>query len=382
MRQRAAALAGFGLGAGFMYFLDPQVGRRRRARARDELAHALSRGADALDKTARDLAHRTSGIIARTRGALRPSALPPGDDVLAQRVRTRLGRLVSHAHAIDVEASDGRVTLRGPILRAESGALVRAVRRVAGVREVVNALDEHAQPGSVPALQGGGGRRPALLDVRQRHWAPATRLLVGSAGVALAGYGAARRDAAGALLAVTGVGLFARAATNLETRRLTGIGAGRRAVDVEKTITVDAAPEDVFEFWTSYENFPRFMSRVLDVQPSAHEGQSRWRVAGPAGVPVAFDAEVSAFVENRAFGWRTLEGAPVAHAWLVHFEPVDDGRTRIHLRMSYNPPGGWWGHALAEAFGVDPKSNMDADLARMKTLLETGRPARDAAQPD
>jgi uncharacterized membrane protein len=50
--------------------------------------------------------------------------------------------------------------------------------------------------------------------------------------------------------------------------------------------------------------------------------------------------------------------------------------------MSYNPPGGWIGHGVAAAFGVDPKTGFDADLVRMKTLLETGRVAHDAAQAD
>jgi hypothetical protein len=166
MRQRDAALAAFGLGAGCMYFLDPQLGRRRRARVRDELTHALSSGADALDKSARDLAQRTTGMLARTREALRPSALPVDDALLAQRVRTRLGRLVSHPHAIDVEASDGCVTLRGPILRDESGPLVRAIARVPGVCEVANALEEHEEPRSVLALQGSAAPHRSVLDVR------------------------------------------------------------------------------------------------------------------------------------------------------------------------------------------------------------------------
>ena len=49
--------------------------------------------------------------------------------------------------------------------------------------------------------------------------------------------------------------------------------------------------------------------------------------------------------------------------------------------MSYNPPGGAIGHAIARLFGADPKSEMDADLARVKAFLESGTPARDAAQP-
>jgi uncharacterized membrane protein len=49
--------------------------------------------------------------------------------------------------------------------------------------------------------------------------------------------------------------------------------------------------------------------------------------------------------------------------------------------MSYNPPAGWLGHGIAAAFGVDPKSSMDTDLVRMKTLIETGHaPPRSASQ--
>jgi uncharacterized membrane protein len=96
---------------------------------------------------------------------------------------------------------------------------------------------------------------------------------------------------------------------------------------------------------------------------------------------VEFDAEVSAFVPNEAFGWRTLEGSPVAHAGLVRFEALGNRQTRVHIRMSYNPPGGWFGHGVASVFGVDPKRSLDADLMRLKSLIETGRAPRDAAQP-
>ena len=379
LQDRGAILAGLGLGAGAMYLLDPERGRRRRARMRDRVAHSANLTADAAGATGRDLAHRATGVAARLRRSIRRGRVD--DRILVERVRARIGRVVSHPHAIRVDADSGVVTLRGPVLQAEVPALLRAVEHVRGVREVVNALEAHQRADNVPALQGGGTPPGEHPDILQRHWAPTTRLLVGAAGTSIAGYGASRRDLAGALLAAAGLGLLTRAATNLDVRRLTGIGARRRALDVQKTLTINAPVEDVFAFWTAYENFPRFMSRVLTVRRSTREGQSHWSVSGPAGVPVGFDAEVSAFVENQAFGWRTIEGAPVAHAGLVRFEPAGERRTRVQLRMSYNPPGGWFGHEVAAAFGVDPKSSLDADLARMKTLLETGRPAHDAAQP-
>lgn len=198
----------------------------------------------------------------------------------------------------------------------------------------------------------------------------------------LAAIGAKRRDVPGWLLMAGGLGLLARAGTNLETRRLLGTSPRRRAVDLQKTITVDAPVEAVYAFWTMYENFPRFMSRVLEVRPSTREGQSHWRVEGPGGVPIEFDTEVTQSIPDQVFAWRSVEGSMVGHAGMVHFESTPDDRTRLHIRMSYNPPGGWFGHGIAKAFGVDPKSSLDADLARMKTYLETGRPPHDAAQPD
>ena len=54
--------------------------------------------------------------------------------------------------------------------------------------------------------------------------------------------------------------------------------------------------------------------------------------------------------------------------------------TRVNVRLCYLPPGGAFGHAIAALFGADPKTEMDADLLRMKSTIETGRPPRDAAQ--
>lgn len=363
-------MTGLGLGVSLMYLLDPERGRRRRARFRDRLAHAARVSEDAVQATGRDVAHRAAGATARLRRMRRHE--PVDDRVLVERVRARLGRFVSHPRAIDVDAVDGIVTLRGPILRAEANRLIRSVGRIRGVREVVSRLEEHKEAGSIPALQGGATPRGLVADVVERNWSPTARLLTGTTGMALAGYGASRRDTPGALLAAAGMGLLARAATNMEARGLTGIGGRRRAVDVQKTITIDAPVDRVFAFWSDYSNFPRFLSRVLDVRPSSREGQSHWTVAGPAGVPVEFDTEVSTLVPNERLGWRTIAGAPVAHAGLIRFEPLGDNRTRVQINMSYNRPGGWIGHGVASAFGVDPKSSFDADLVRLKTLLETG----------
>jgi hypothetical protein len=143
----AGALAA---GAFATFFLDPDQGRRRRAIARDRLASGLRHAADSSQALAHGLRNRTTGLVAGARRRLSPA--PVSDDVLAERVRARMGHNVSHA-SIDVQVVQREVTLRGPVLDSEIEALLRAVRAVPGVRGVVNQLEPHPRPGNVPGLQ-------------------------------------------------------------------------------------------------------------------------------------------------------------------------------------------------------------------------------------
>jgi hypothetical protein len=61
----------------------------------------------------------------------------------------------------------------------------------------------------------------------------------------------------------------------------------------------------------------------------------------------------------------------------VRFQPTPEGETEIEVQMSYNPPAGAVGHAVATLFGADPKRAMDEDLVRLKSLLEEGKTRAD-----
>src|SRR5918996_24565 len=98
------------LGAAAMYLLDPDRGRRRRAIARDKVRSFAYRAGDLVDAAKRDASHRIQALHATTR-RLRTRDDAPSDEVLAERVRARLGRVVSHPHAVRVSAEGGRVRL-------------------------------------------------------------------------------------------------------------------------------------------------------------------------------------------------------------------------------------------------------------------------------
>lgn len=367
-------LSGMGLGAALMYLTDPERGNRRRALVRDQFASLANQTEEAIGPTARDIRNRAQGLVAETINLFEKEDVP--DVVLEQRVRAKLGRFTSHPSSIEVSANQGRVTLKGPILAHELKQTLSAVASVRGVKGVDNQLEAHKVRDDVPGLQGGKPRPGEKPDLLQEYWAPTTRLLVGITSGALAVYAAIRRDLIGAFLGSIGLGMFARALTNKPMKRLVGVDAGRRAVDIQKIINVNAPVDEVYDFWANFENFPRFMSHVREVEDLGN-GRSRWTVDGPAGVPVSWNAVITQKVDNEVLAWRSEEGAVVGNAGIVRFTTNEKGGTRIDIRMTYNPPAGAMGHAVASFFGSDPKTALDEDMVRFKTLIERGKATAD-----
>jgi hypothetical protein len=216
--------AGLGLGTGLMYLLDPDRGRRRRALLRDKGAWAVRKTGDCIEVTARDLRNRVQGIT-----HVHSSSEPVDDRIVAERVRSKLGRVVSHPGAIEVEAQDGKVTLSGPILVEEIPELLACVKDVRGVNQVINNLEAHEQADNHPALQGGRERQGAHFEFLQENWSPAARVLAGAAGASLAAFGGARRGALGAGLGTAGLLLLTRGITNTGIKHLAGFGSSQEA---------------------------------------------------------------------------------------------------------------------------------------------------------
>jgi uncharacterized membrane protein len=222
-------------------------------------------------------------------------------------------------------------------------------------------------------VEGGRLARNVATPWAKPHWSPAQRALAGGVGAGLAAIGYFRGGLKGALMGALGAVLVARATANESLGTL----AKGKGFHVEKTIHIEAPVEQVYAYWRNLENFPQWMSHVREVR---YVGGDRfhWIVDGPAGAPVEWDAELLNVSENREMTWRSVQGSSVEHTGRVRFERDGDG-TRLHVQLKYSPPGGVLGHVVAKAFGVDPKSEMDEDLLRLKRLVETGQLPRDGA---
>ncbi len=362
-------LAGLAAGAAVMYFSDPDRGKRRRALARDRSVRTWNNFAGLLDKAGRDAANRTRGTGCAILDAFRTHRAD--DDVLVQRVRTRLGRLVSHPHAIEVTASNGKILLKGDILESEFNHLIHRIRAVPGVKEVEQQLQVHESPEHISSLQGGI-RREWRSEFTQQNWTPALRVAAGALGSGLMSYASGKRGARGIAAGLAGAALFGRAVCNRELRRLVGIGNGRRAVEFEKCLHVQAPVDEVFRFWANYESLPRFMTHLKEVRDLGN-GRSHWVAEGPGGMSTSWDAETTKFIPNKLLAWRSLPGSSLETEGLVRFDANANGGTRVSLRMGYKPPAGILGHYALALFGADPKSEIDDDMIRLKSLIELGK---------
>jgi hypothetical protein len=150
-------IAGIGLGAGLMYVLDPDRGGRRRAVARDKVVHTVKKAGSTTRAALYHCRNHLRGFVAQADARLRHE--PVADEVLVERVRAKLGRLVAHPRSIDVTAHQGHVILSGIVPADEKDRLVTGVSSVLGVTSVDDQLGISYVTEGAGALEGKEARQ-------------------------------------------------------------------------------------------------------------------------------------------------------------------------------------------------------------------------------
>jgi len=138
---------------------------------------------------------------------------------------------------------------------------------------------------------------------------------------------------------------------------------------VEKSIRVKAPAQQVYTFWRNFENFPTFMENVEEVRPMDPTGRrSHWKLRGPLGKSVEYDAELTQDVPNQSIAWNSGEG-DMSTTGNVTFAEQDDN-TLVHVIMQWaEVPGGAVGEAAARLI-QDPEKMLEEDLQRFKDIAE------------
>ena len=139
---------------------------------------------------------------------------------------------------------------------------------------------------------------------------------------------------------------------------------------VHESIEVEAPVEDIFQYWSNFENFSNFMQNVEEVRMTGQD-TSHWKLKGPLGKSVEFDARTTEMDPSRGIGWNTVDGE-VMTSGEARFEEVTSGRTRIEVTMNYaDPPGGKVGEIAANVLS-NPERNLQEDLQNFARIVERG----------
>jgi uncharacterized membrane protein len=184
----------------------------------------------------------------------------------------------------------------------------------------------------------------------------------------------ARRQPALFVGAAFGLGFLASRFLKSSPRAAMGIpshGSHGGGQSIFKSVEVDVPVRTVYNQWTQFEEFPRFMEGVEAVR-QLDDKRLHWK-AKIAGKTEEWDAVIIEQVPDRRIAWRSTTGARNDGA--VTFFPLGSARTRVQLRLDVEPQGPI--ENLGVALGLLER-RVEGDLNRFKEFIEGRRVASGA----
>jgi uncharacterized membrane protein len=132
---------------------------------------------------------------------------------------------------------------------------------------------------------------------------------------------------------------------------------------IEQSIDVEAPIATVYDQWTQFEEFPKFMQGVEEIR-QLDDRRLHW-IVDFGGSRHEWDAEITEQNPEERVAWSNVDGKD--NAGVVTFHKIADGRTRVMVQMDWAPEG--VKEKVGSALGFDDR-RVQADLARFKDLVE------------
>lgn len=131
------------------------------------------------------------------------------------------------------------------------------------------------------------------------------------------------------------------------------------------SVTINAPVQQVYQLFTHFNDFPKFMSYVKEV--TYYDDQRSHWVVDVVGNH-EWDAVNENWIENKQIGWRSSDG--LENSGVVKFSPVGDNQTRVDVMVQYNPPAGWLGN-LGEYLGAGKRfeTTLQRDLNNFAEMV-------------
>jgi uncharacterized membrane protein len=131
---------------------------------------------------------------------------------------------------------------------------------------------------------------------------------------------------------------------------------------IDKTEEVAADVRDVYEAWTAFQDFPRFMETIETVVV-VPEDRLHW-VAVVEDDTYEWDADLVEHLPDEKVSWRAIDGRETGE---VRFEKLAEDRTRVTYQLEYDPSA--W-ECKADTVRHWMNRRVDRDLDEFKAMVE------------
>jgi uncharacterized membrane protein len=131
----------------------------------------------------------------------------------------------------------------------------------------------------------------------------------------------------------------------------------------EESVEVDVPVRTAYNQWTQFEDFPKFMDAVEEVVQQ-DDKRLLWKVK-IGGKPLQWSSEISDQTPDERIAWRSTSGPQ--HGGAVLFTPLDADRTRVTVKIQYEPEG--LAENVASALGL-VSGRIEHDLEHFKEFIE------------
>ena len=132
---------------------------------------------------------------------------------------------------------------------------------------------------------------------------------------------------------------------------------------IEKEIEVNCPIRTVYNQWTQFEEFPRFMPGIKSVK-QIDATHVHWH-AEVWGKELEWDAEITEQEPDKRISWQSVAGE--YSAGTVRFESLGPERTHVRLVMAYDPKGAV--ENVGDALGI-MNARVQSTVERFKDFIE------------
>lgn len=132
---------------------------------------------------------------------------------------------------------------------------------------------------------------------------------------------------------------------------------------IEKSIDINVPLRTAYNQWTQFETFPHFMEGVESVK-QLDDTHLHW-VANVGGDRKEWKARITEQIPDQHIAWHSEGGEFTAGA--ASFQPLGTDRTRLTVRMNYEPHGVT--EKIGDMLGMVSR-RVEGDLKRFKDFIE------------